>query len=243
MHIPRFIGDLNVNVDDYDAEYVRIARFLDKFLPTVQEPVTQQSVNLTDDNHATFESVEIIKELINKGKKDWVIRRVAEKIVQYLKPKDYEREIAAIYNFVTRRLRYTKDIHHVEYVHRARELLSYHKKGADCDDFVILTGSLLQSIGHPVRVVIIGNNYANKEDYSHIYLQVQLKDKWISLDGSVPGARVGWEAPSFATKKVFSMDGFGDLTIPGYQSLFSLRNAIILIIAGFLLRKLLLSRK
>ncbi len=203
--VPRFAGDTTVNVDDYDAEYVRIAKFLDGFLPKEDKVILK--VNLSDDNRATYESVEVIKQLCEEGKKDWVIRRTAEKIVQYIQPKDYEREIKAIYNFVIRRLRYTKDIHKVETVHRARDLLRWHRKGADCDDFVILTGSLLQSIGHPIRIVIIGNNYKNKEDFSHIYLQVQLKDRWISLDGSVPGAKVGWEAPTYATKKIFNLDG------------------------------------
>ena len=137
-----------------------------------------------------------------------VIRTLAEKLTQYIPEKDYKREVKAIYGFVTRRLRYTKDIHRVETVHRARDLLRRHKKAADCDDFVILTGALLQSIGHPVRIVIIGNNYKDKEDYSNIYLHTNVNKKWISLDGSVPGAKAGWEAPKYATKKLINLDGF-----------------------------------
>ena len=205
-HKPRFIGDINPDIDDYDSEYVRIAQWLDNFMPS--EPITTYEVKLSDSQRATYESVEVIKKLIDQGKKDYVVRKTAEKIVQYIPPKDYEREVKSIYNFVVRRLRYTKDIHRVETVHRARELLRRHKKAADCDDFVILTGSLLQSIGHPVRIVIIGNNYKDKEDYSHIYLQVLVGKKWVSLDGSVPGAKAGWEAPKYATKKIIGLDGF-----------------------------------
>lgn len=201
----RFIGDINPNIDDYDAEYVRIAKWLDNFMP--KEPIKTYDIKLTDSNRATYESVEVIKKLIDQGKKDIVIRTLAEKITQYIPPKDYKREIHAIYNFVVRRLRYTKDIHRVETVHRARDLLRRHRKAADCDDFVILTGALLQSIGHPIRIVIIGNNYDDKEDYSHIYLQTRLKNRWIGLDGSVPGAAVGWEAPKYATKKIITLDG------------------------------------
>ena len=132
----RFIGDINPDIDDYDAEYVRIAQWLDKFLP--KEEMTVYDVKLTDSNRATYESVEVIKKLIDQGKKDMVIRTLAEKITQYIPQKDYKREVKAIYNFVVRRLRYTKDIHRVETVHRARDLLRRHKKAADCDDFVIL---------------------------------------------------------------------------------------------------------
>lgn len=203
--LPRFIGDIQPNVDDYDAEYARLASWLDKYLP--KEDMKTYSVKLTDSNRATYESVEVIKSLIDQGKKDMVIRTLAEKITQYIEPKDYKREIKAVYNFVVRRLRYTKDIHRVETVHRARELLRRHNKAADCDDFVILTGALLQAIGHPVRIIIIGNNHKDKEDYSHIYIQTRVNKKWISLDGSVPGAKVGWEAPKYATKKIINLDG------------------------------------
>jgi len=212
---PQFEGDITPNVDDYDAEYARVAKWLDNFLP--KEDLKTYDVQLTDSNRATYESVEVIKKLIEEGKKDIVVRTTAEKIVQYIQPKDYEREVKAIYNFVVRRLRYTKDIHRVETVHQARELLRRHKKAADCDDFVILTGALLQSIGHPVRIVIIGNNYLDKEDYSHIYIQVMAGKKWVSLDGSVPGAKAGWEAPKYATKKIINMDGF-DQTDADFQT-------------------------
>lgn len=201
----RFIGDISPDIDNYDAEYVRIARWLDKFLP--KEDLKSYEVELSDSNRATYESVEVIRKLIDEGKKDLVIRTLATRIVQYIPAKDYKREVAAIYNFVTRRLRYTKDIHRVETVHRARDLLRWHRMAADCDDFVILTGSLLQAIGHPVRIVIIGNNYQDTNDYSHIYLQVFVDKKWVSLDGSVVGAKIGWQAPKYATKKVINLDG------------------------------------
>lgn len=203
---PQFIGDIEPDIDDLDAEYIRIAKWLDKFLP--KEPLKTYDVKLSESSKATYESVEVIKQLIDEGKKDMVIRTLAEKLTQYIPEKDYKREVKAIYGFVTRRLRYTKDIHRVETVHRARDLLRRHLKAADCDDFVILTGALLQAIGHPVRIIIIGNNYKDKEDYSHIYIQTLIGKKWVALDGSVPGAKVGWEAPKYATKKVINLDGF-----------------------------------
>jgi transglutaminase-like putative cysteine protease len=202
---PRFVGDINPDIDNPDTEYARIANWLDRFLP--KEDFVTYDIKLSNSNKATYESIEVIKKLIDQGKKDIIIRTLAEKITQYLPEKDYNREAQAIYNFVTRRLRYTKDIHKVETVHRARDLLRRHRKAADCDDFVILTGSLLQAIGHPIRIVIIGNNYLDKNDYSHIYLQAYINKKWVSFDGSVPGAKMGWEAPRYATKKIINFDG------------------------------------
>jgi len=213
----RFVGDINPDINNLDAEYARVAKWLDKFLP--KEDFVTYDIKLSDDNRATTESIEVIKSLIDQGKKDIIIRTLAEKITQYLPEKNYNKEVAAIYSFVTHRLRYTKDIHRVETVHRARDLLRRHRKAADCDDFVILTGALLQAIGHPVRIVIIGSNYSDKNDYSHIYIQTYINKKWVSLDGSVPGAKMGWEAPRYATKKVINFDGSDedlgrDLDIP-----------------------------
>jgi transglutaminase-like putative cysteine protease len=234
--IPRFAGDIKPDYTNYEAEYVRIAKFLDRFLP--KEDTVTFKVKLTDSNKATYESVEVIKRLIEEGKKDYVIRRLAEKIIQYIPPKDYAQEVRSIYSFITKRLRYTKDINRVETVHRARDLLRWHLKAADCDDFVILTGALLESIGHPVRIVIIGSNPKNKEDYSHIYLHVKVKDKWISLDGSVPGAKMGWEAPKYASKKIITLDGSVADVVPKHLAGFNLRNkplliGIFLVIATF----------
>jgi len=232
--VSRFAGDISPDIDDYDAEYVRLAQWLDKFLP--KEDVKTYSVKLSPDNRATYESVEVIKQLINEGKKDYIIRRLAEEITRYIEPKDYKREVNAIYNFVIRRLRYTKDIHRVETVHRARDLLRWHRKAADCDDFVILTGALLQASGHPIRIVIIGNNHKDKEDYSHIYLQTEVKDKWVALDGSVPGAKMGWEAPKFATKKIINFDGTSEMIT-------SKKTAILWFLVGAALIFLIKSRK
>ena len=81
-HKPRFIGDINPDIDDYDSEYVRIAQWLDNFMPS--EPITTYEVKLSDSQRATYESVEVIKKLIDQGKKDYVVRKTAEKIVQYI---------------------------------------------------------------------------------------------------------------------------------------------------------------
>jgi transglutaminase-like putative cysteine protease len=235
VKIPRFAGDISPDIDNYDAEYARVAKWLDKFMP--KEELKTYDVKLSDNNQATYESVEVIRKLIEQGKSDIVVRTLAEKIVQYLPQKDYAREVAAIYNFVTRRLRYTKDIHKVETVHRARELLRRHKKAADCDDFVILTGSLLQAIGHPVRIVIIGSNYEDKEDYSHIYLQVYVNKKWVSLDGSVPGAKVGWEAPKYAVKKIISLDGMANLAKYEPSKLITISTVLLVLLTMYYLVK------
>jgi hypothetical protein len=74
---------------------------------------------------------------------------------------------------------------------------------SQCDDASILLGSMLMSVGHPVRLRIIatmqeGQNPATVP-WSHIYLLTPTtfdnpKAKWIAVDGSMDRP-LGWEAP------------------------------------------------
>jgi hypothetical protein len=120
--------------------------------------------------------------------------------------KDYEAEITALYKAVQDpaspiALRYTRDHNTVDQFFAANKLASLHGpslKGGDCDDGTILLGSLLRSVGYPVRLRVIQD--VNASSWSHIYLLVGTPPprptKWIALDWSVrPPKPAGWEAP------------------------------------------------
>jgi len=64
----------------------------------------------------------------------------------------------------------------------------------------IVLGSLLESIGHPVRLVVIGPTPRRPDLFTHIYLEVRHKDRWIALDPTMPHA-MGW-APAAGVKRV-----------------------------------------
>lgn len=74
-----------------------------------------------------------------------------------------------------------------------------------CDDYVILTAALLQSVGYAVRMRVIQTKDA--PDFNHIYLMVQLPKgaphagRWVALDASVDRP-AGWEAPKSIIKRV-----------------------------------------
>jgi hypothetical protein len=57
---------------------------------------------------------------------------------------------------------------------------------------------LLKAIGIPVRAVIIG---AKQPAFDHIYLQANLKGKWVALDASDKKFRFGWEYPNPVRKE------------------------------------------
>jgi hypothetical protein len=76
-------------------------------------------------------------------------------------------------------------------------------RAGDCDDMTILLGSLLESIGHPVRLVLTGPDPLRPGLFSHIYLEVNLRGDWIPCDATMPHP-LGW-APRALVKQVISM--------------------------------------
>jgi hypothetical protein len=111
--------------------------------------------------------------------------------------KDYLGEIKAIFEWVQQAVRYTKDPLDVELLHTPRRMIEL--RAGDCDDMTILLGSMLESIGHQVRLVLAGPDAARPDRFSHIYLEVQHQGRWIPLDPTMPHP-MGW-APRTGIKR------------------------------------------
>ncbi|HEU5409004.1 MAG TPA: transglutaminase-like domain-containing protein, partial [Nitrospira sp.] len=104
----------------------------------------------------TQKTVEHVQSLIRSGAKDFYVRQKAIDILleSQVKPKDYLAEIKALFEWVQRHIRYTKDTFQVEVLHSARRMLEL--RAGDCDDMTILLGAMLEAIGHPVRLILSG---------------------------------------------------------------------------------------
>jgi transglutaminase-like putative cysteine protease len=81
-------------------------------------------------------------------------------------------EVCALFDFVKRNIRYTRDIFRVELLHSARRMLE--RRAGDCDDMTILLGAMLLSTGHPVRLVLAGFRPDKPHVYTHIYPEVNV---------------------------------------------------------------------
>ncbi len=152
----------------------------------------------------TIKTVELIAHLVRAGAKDFGVRQTAIEILRQcdIRPKNYLGEIHALFEWVRRNVRYTRDIHRVELLHTARRMLEL--RAGDCDDMTILLSSMLKSIGHPVRLVLVGFNPMKKKLFTHIYLEVFYKGRWIPLDATV-NRSMGW-APPADHKQYFPVD-------------------------------------
>lgn len=128
-----------------------------------------------------------MRKFVREGKVKPVIRELAFSLTNHLPPKDWVGEVRAIHEFVRDRIRYVKDITDVETV--AWPEYTLQKGAGDCDDKVVLAASLLESIGHPTRLVAIG---FHPGVYSHVYLETKIGPRWISVETTEP-VNVGWQ--------------------------------------------------
>lgn len=152
----------------------------------------------------TLQTVGHIGDLIKQGAKDFHVRQTAIGILlqRSVKAKDYLGEIKALFEWVQQHVRYSKDPYRVEVLHSAIRMLDL--RAGDCDDMAILLGAMLEAIGHPVRLVLTGPDPLRPDLFTHIYLEVFHKGRWIPLDATMPYP-MGW-GPGTMVKKTIAIE-------------------------------------
>lgn len=146
--------------------------------------------------------------MIKKGRQDPRVRRIAVQQVSKkcgktwcIPERDYNGEVNALFNHVRGTVRYVRDSYTMDQFQHPMRTFEF--AGGDCDDYSITLGSLLQSIGYPVKLRVIQTTDA--PDFSHIYLLVGVPPhnprKFVPLDASV-AKPAGWEAPKYMIKRV-----------------------------------------
>ncbi len=163
-------------------------------------PLRIQHASIPQGYRGTLATTRQIVRLIREGAKDFHVRRTAIRIFDAysVPPKDFLGEIEALFDWVRRNVRYTRDIHRVELLHSPRRMLEL--RAGDCDDMVILLASMLEATGHPTRLVLVGSNPRKPRLFTHIYLEVLFRTRWIPLDPTMRKP-MGW-APRAVRRKV-----------------------------------------
>jgi len=143
----------------------------------------------------TLVTAGIIGRLMQAGAKDFYVRQKAIEVFRTygVRPKNRMGEVCALFDFVKRNIRYTRDIFRVELLHTARRMLEL--QAGDCDDMTILLGAMLLSTGHPVRIVLTGFRPDKPHAYSHIYPEVNVRGRWLAIDATVDKP-IGWAPPA-----------------------------------------------
>ncbi len=175
-----------------------------RYLPPLSRTPRVERLRIPSGFAGTRQTAAHVARLIREGASDFYVRQKAIDILlsRGVTPKDYVGEIDALFRWVQRNVRYTKDPFQVELLHAARRMLEL--RAGDCDDMTILLGSLVKSIGHPVRLVLTGPDARKRDLYSHIYLEAQHQGDWIPLDATMPFG-MGW-SPRAPVRMVLSIE-------------------------------------
>lgn len=157
----------------------------------------------------------ILEGEIDAGKRETVIHKLASQILGRksggkwaVEERDWPGEVEAMYNYVRKHVRYTRDTTGVEVFRSPKRTLEL--KIGDCDDLTILLGSLLQAVGYPIMIRVIGMKGTGT--FQHVYLLAGTPPhdpkKWIPLDPS-RGHGAGWEYPKekVGLKRDYMIDG------------------------------------
>ena len=175
-----------------------------RYLPAPAEPPRIDRRRIPSGLEGARTTAAHIGRLIRDGAGDFYVRQKAIDILieRRVPAKDYLGEIEALFRWVQRHVRYTKDPFRIEVLHSARRMLEL--KAGDCDDMTIVLGALIKSVGHPVRIVLTGPDPLRPDLFSHIYLEARHHDQWIPLDATMPHG-MGW-SPRTPVRQVLSIE-------------------------------------
>lgn len=142
------------------------------------------SEEIPDGEDGIYKSVEKIAGFIDDRSQFPVVRGAAEEITRYCISHDGMCQVRAIYDFVRTHVRYRNDPEDFEFIKspavQLEEIRVNGFTGGDCDDQTALIAALLKSLGFSVRLVVISQK--KSQVLHHIYSDVKLMDRWLSLD-------------------------------------------------------------
>jgi len=122
------------------------------------------------------------------------VRNLAESIIRGVPNKDYQAEADAIFQWVKKNVRYTRDPLYAERVATPYHTLLVSGQG-DCDDSSTAIAALAVSVGLPVEFVTVAADPKRPNSFSHIYARIKVEDAWMGADATVPQSYLGWEPP------------------------------------------------
>lgn len=175
-----------------------------------------------------------LRQLIEFGKRDPRIRSTAVSILKSSDVPPYDRwaEVRALHGWVQKNVRYVQDPYQIEYVQTPDVMLS--TLAGDCDDYTVLLGALLESVGYPIDIKIVGRD--GRRAFHHVYPVVHLDGLEVALDASMP-VPFGAQASDLRKQRIYRSElkgmrvtdvygGSGLSTLRGFDKRQALRDRI-----------------
>lgn len=158
-----------------------------------QRATPQTLMDLPPGPDGIRETLKLMKTLVKAGKTNSIILNKARELVKLLPPKDWYAEVNALWTYVSKAIRYTRDIRNVETIFYPWETLQ--QASGDCDDKATLLASMLEAIGHPTRFIAVGFQPGT---YSHVYVETLIGRNWVPLE-TTENVPMGWKPPGITS--------------------------------------------
>jgi len=139
-----------------------------------------------------------MKKYIDHYKRLPQIREFTVKIIQTEPTKNQLKKVRRIFNWIKDNIYYVSDIYGVETLQSPIQTLI--NKWGDCDCQTTLIGSMLASVGIPIRIIIV--NTRPFGDYNHTYIEAFVNGGWWALDTTNKKGKVGWSVKHYKKKNI-----------------------------------------
>lgn len=127
-------------------------------------------------------TLNLMAQIARQFKKHYPIRALALRLVRRTAQKDWHGEVVRLHAFVRDKIRYVRDITHVETLATPARTLEIGQ--GDCDDKSTLLAALLESIGHPTRFVAVA--IGRRPQFCHVYVESRVGPEWLPLETTEP---------------------------------------------------------
>ncbi len=160
------------------------------------------------------QTINEMRSLVDEALRDPQIIRLSTDIVRSVSAFDDYGEANALYEWVRRNIRFTKDPVNKEKLYPPAELLKI--RAGDCDDIAMLLGTLLMAVGYPARLMTVA---ANGDEFSHVYVEANVNGEWVPLDPARYDSQFGVPPPAFTRARWWSLDDASHGDLPASRGL------------------------
>jgi Transglutaminase-like superfamily len=180
-------------------------------MPIAFPPTPYYREPLLSGDAGVAQTVALMRELVDEALRDPSIIRLATDIVRSAPAFDDYAEANALYEWVRRNVRFTKDPVNKEKLYPPAELLKI--RAGDCDDISMLLATLLMAVGYPARLMTIAAP-GSPDQFSHVYVEAEIGGQWIPLDPARADSEFAVPPPAFTRARWWSLtdNSYGDLS-------------------------------
>lgn len=161
--------------------------------PAPPNPQKVLTLNISNGERGIDQTVGYMTDLIRAGSMWPPLRPLALRIISGCPERDFNCMSGKVLQFVSLNSRFVNDNAGVETLQSVPYMISQMCNGVmhgDCDDFTILTGAFLKSLGFQVKIRVL--KFWGQKNYSHVMLVAMIRGEgWREFDATVRSGETG----------------------------------------------------